>query len=442
MICNVIKREPQDNVCTVCEFSRFARFPQKSRITMERENYSAEYFEKALAKAYGCEMLRVENFHIKAVSQEGENFCSVIYRVALDFRRCPGGALESGKYILKDLLPAAAALGTNEKDMFELLLPAMSAILEGAPTEIGEHKLSADCLLIEISAGKELYILEDLGGLGYGSIDRRQGLSLEEAKICVRKLAQFHGASMVLNQNQPELVQRLAPSQYANGLNDRLAQAIMLGGVEYAAEVFADELPEISRKMKAQVPVAYTQRIRDVVDPKQSSFNAVIHGDPWINNIMFDSVNKKATLVDFQNCFWGSPAIDLYFLFYTSLKPELLQNNQDELLKHYFDNLLETLRHCGFKDTLPTFGQLKDEMQRCLFYGYYTVVCELPICCASPEASVDFGIHTIVDSEAMLKKRHQLFASERVRQTIKATLPMLDREVFGLVSISYGKRFF
>ncbi|EDW46489.1 GM14965 [Drosophila sechellia] len=295
---------------------------------MERENYSAEYFERALARAYGCEMLRVENFHIEAVSQKGENFCSAIYRVALDFRRSPGGALESGKYILKDLLPAVAALGTNEKDMFELLLPAMQAILEEAPKEIGERKLSPNCLLVEISAGKELYIMEDLGALGYGSFDRRQGLNLEEAKICVRKLAQFHGASKV----------------------------------------------------------------------------------------------------DFQNCYWGSPAIDLYFLFYTSLKPELLLNSQDEILNHYFDNLLETLRQCGYKDTLPTFGQLKDEMKRCLFYGYYTVVCELPICCSSPEASVDFGVHTFVDTDAMLKKRHQLFANERVRQTIKSTLLMLDSE--------------
>lgn len=395
---------------------------------MEREIYSAEYFERALARAYGCEMLRVENFHIKAVSQKGENFCSVIYRVALDFRRSPDGALESGKYILKDLLPAAAALGTNEKDMFEVLLPAMQAILEEAPKEIGEHKLSADCLLVEISAGKELYILEDLGALGYESFDRRQGLNLEEAKICVRKLAQFHGASKVLYEKKPELIQRLSPSHYANGLNDRFAQALVLEGAEYAAEAFAEELPEISKKMKAQIPKAYTKRMRDVVDPNKSSLNAVIHGDPWLNNIMFDFVNKKATLVDFQNCYWGSPAIDLYFLFFTSLKPELLLNNQDELLNYNFDNLLETLRHCGYKDTLPTFGQLKDEMKRCLFYGYYTVVCELPICCASPEASVDFGVHTFVDTDAMLKKRHQLFASERVRQTIKDTLLMFDRE--------------
>ncbi|KAH8368622.1 hypothetical protein KR084_001679 [Drosophila pseudotakahashii] len=394
---------------------------------MERENYSAKYFEKALARAYSCEKLRVENFHSEVVSQKGENFCSVIYRVALDFRRSPDGDLESGKYVLKDLLPAAAELGTNEKDMFEQLLPAMSAILESAPAGIGEHKLSADCLLAETSAGKEIYILEDLCALGYGSFDRYKGLSLEEAKICLRKLAQFHGSSMVLFQNKPELVAKLSPSHYAKGLSDPFAKALILDGTEYAAEFFADELPEISKKMKAQIPDAYSRRMQDVVDPNKSSLNAVIHGDPWLNNLMYDSANKKAVIVDFQNCYWGSPAIDLYFLFYTSIKHEILQENKDTLVNHYFHSLQETLKHCGFKGPLPTLDQLKDEMERCLLYAYYSVTCELPICCASPEASADFGVDTFGNPEAMLKKRHQLFTSERVRQTIKPNLVEFDK---------------
>ncbi|XP_016983174.1 uncharacterized protein LOC108047488 [Drosophila rhopaloa] len=395
---------------------------------MEPENYSAAYFERALAKTYSCEKLRVENFHIEVVSQTGENFCSVIYRIALDFRRSPDGALESGKYILKDLLPIAAEVGSNEKDMFEQLLPALSAILDKAPTEFGEHKLSADCLLAEASAGKEIYILEDLGALGYGSFDRFQGLNLEDAKICLRKMAQFHGASMILFQNQPELIAKLSPSHYGNGLSDPFAKVIVLDGTEFAAEVFADELPEISKKMKAQIPDAYSKRIAKVVDPKKSSFNAVVHGDLWVNNMMFDKANKKAILVDFQNCFWGSPAIDLQFFFYTSIRQEVLLNQQDELLTQYYHSLQETLIHCGFREPLPTFDQLKNEMQRCLFYAYYAVSCELPICCASPETSADFSVHTFGDPEAMVKKRHQLFASERVRQTVKACLPQFDQQ--------------
>jgi len=177
----------------------------------------------------------------------------------------------------------------------------LSAFPKTLENPIDMYSFYLSCLLVEISAGKELYILEDLGALGYESFDRRQGLNLEEAKICVRKLAQFHGASKVLYEKKPELIQRLSPSHYANGLNDRFAQALVLEGAEYAAEAFAEELPEISKKMKAQIPDAYTKRMRDVVDPNKSSLNAVIHGDPWLNNIMFDYVNKKATLVSTNN---------------------------------------------------------------------------------------------------------------------------------------------
>lgn len=114
------------------------------KVAMERKSYSAEYFEKALAKAYGCEKLRVENFKIEVVSQSGENFCSVIYKVSLEFRRSPEDVSESGNFILKDLLPSFAELGTNEKQMFEEFLPEMTKILDKCSSELGERKLYAE----------------------------------------------------------------------------------------------------------------------------------------------------------------------------------------------------------------------------------------------------------------------------------------------------------
>ncbi|KAH8286943.1 hypothetical protein KR018_011384, partial [Drosophila ironensis] len=389
---------------------------------MDRGKYSAEYFEKALAEAYGCQELSVEDFHIEVVKQSGENFCSVIYRVALEFRKTPTSVVESGKYVLKDLLPAWAALGTNEKEMYELMLPKMSRILALTPPELGDNKLSAECLFAETSGGKEIYILEDLGALGYTSLDRFHGLELEDAKVCLRKMAQFHGSSMILNQNEPELVAQLSPSHYAKGVSDPFAQVIVLNGTEFVADIFAGELPEISKKMLAQIPEAYSQRMQSVVDPKKSKFNVIVHGDLWVDNMMYDKINKKVILLDFQNCFWASPAIDLHFFFYTCLQMEVLIHQQNVLLNYYFQNLQETLTHCGFKGPLPTFDDLKEEMKRCLFYAYYSACCELPICSASPEASADFNVSTFEDTEAMLLKRRQLFDSERVRKTVKASL--------------------
>ncbi|KAH8293281.1 hypothetical protein KR018_007158 [Drosophila ironensis] len=396
---------------------------------MARKCFDTEYFQKALAEYYGCPKLAVEDFSIAVVTPSGANYCSIIHRVSLQFSRSPGCPLESGKYIIKDLLPAASALGSKEQLMFEEILPVMASVLEKAsPEDLGEHKLSADCFLVDVGPGKEIYILEDLGALGYTALDRLIGLDFEEAKVCLRKLAQFHGASMVLCQEQPDLVAKLPPSHYINGLSDPFTKGLMQDGTEFVAELFDSELPEISKKMKAQFPEAYSRRMQRVVDPKESGLNTIIHGDAWLNNILFDRENQRAAIIDFQGCFLGSPAIDLYFFFYTSLQMQVLWQHQDELLVYYFHNLRETIKLCGFKGPMPTFQQLKDEMQRCLFYAYYSVVCELPLCRAKPEITAACDLSTFQDKELMIVKRRQMFDNDLVRQTVRQSLVYFDQQ--------------
>ncbi|KAH8254383.1 hypothetical protein KR032_009775 [Drosophila birchii] len=392
------------------------------------ENYNAEYFERALASYYACEKLRVEEFNFETVSPSGANFCSVIHRVALKFRRSPEADLESGHYIIKDLMPAAAELGSSEKQMYEQVLPAMVKVLQKASSNLVDHKLSADCLLAKVTPGKEIFILEDLVALDYVGLDRFRGLDLEDAKLCLRKIAQFHGASMVLRQEQPSLVEQLPPSAYVNGINDPITKGIHYDGTEFAADLFAEELPQIAKKMKALIPVGYSRRMQQAVDPKPSAFNVICHGDVWLNNIMINRATKRAVLFDFQSSFWGSPAFDLHFFFHTSLQQDLLLHHRDELLRHYFEALLETLELCGFTGTMPTFEQLKAEWQRCLFYGYFSVTCELPTCCASKEASEGFNCLSFADSEEMRIRRRLLFENERVRQTVKACLVHFDQQ--------------
>lgn len=108
---------------------------------MKGKSYDAAFFQRALSKAYSCPNLSIEEFSINVVTPSGANFCSIIYRVAVEFRRSSGSPLESGKYIIKDLLPVAADLGSKEQYMFEKILPEMESIFEKA--HLGEHKLSA-----------------------------------------------------------------------------------------------------------------------------------------------------------------------------------------------------------------------------------------------------------------------------------------------------------
>jgi len=104
---------------------------------------SPNYIEKALAQAYNSKNLRVESFHSKAITQTGENFCSVIYRLKVSYRKTENAPLEHGSFIVKDLIPIMAELGSNEKLMFEEILPLMAEILNKAPSTDGDKKLSA-----------------------------------------------------------------------------------------------------------------------------------------------------------------------------------------------------------------------------------------------------------------------------------------------------------
>lgn len=67
-------------------------------------------------------------------------------------------------------------------------------------------------------------------------------------------------------------------------------------------------------------------------------------------------------------------------------------------------------------------------MQRCLFYGYYALVCELPLCSSSKEASEDFSAYTFMNPNAILAKREQLFKNKRVISALQGTLKQFDEQ--------------
>lgn len=135
-----------------------------------------------------------------------------------------------------------------------------------------------------------------------------------------------------------------------------------------------------------------------------------------------------ASQVDFQNCFIGSAAVDVQFFLYTSLQLDVLLQHREDLLKHYYQSLCQTLTALNYPGSTLSYEQLAEEMQQCLFYAYYAVVCELPICCASKDAAEDFTVDTFLSSESILAKRRELFANERVIETLKAILPYFDEQ--------------
>eukprot|EP01087_Luapelamoeba_hula_P004969 TRINITY_DN1500_c0_g1_i2.p2 TRINITY_DN1500_c0_g1~~TRINITY_DN1500_c0_g1_i2.p2 ORF type:complete len:194 (-),score=30.85 TRINITY_DN1500_c0_g1_i2:152-733(-) len=88
---------------------------------------------------------------------------------------------------------------------------------------------------------------------------------------------------------------------------------------------------------------------------------AVIHGDLWLNNLLFttntsadytitnhhlhspDCQDEDVTLIDWQFAGWANPLADVRFLLYTGLAPDMLVANERDLLGFYHEQLCTQL---------------------------------------------------------------------------------------------------
>ena len=137
--------------------------------------------------------LKLKSCDFKCSPASCENFCSDIYQVDVIYE-LNGNAGEKS-FIVKIMIPKVAELGSNEERMFNIVLPAMERILN-VTNEESANKLHARCLVSE-RKDAEFYVLENLKSLGYYCADRCEGLDLAHALILMKKIAQFHAASMM-----------------------------------------------------------------------------------------------------------------------------------------------------------------------------------------------------------------------------------------------------
>jgi thiamine kinase-like enzyme len=79
-------------------------------------------------------------------------------------------------------------------------------------------------------------------------------------------------------------------------------------------------------------------RMKQVVRRDDTAFNVLIHGDLWVNNMLFrySGAPDGLRFVDFQCLHFSSPAIDLQYFFSTSPCEDVRVNHLDHLMKVQF----------------------------------------------------------------------------------------------------------
>lgn len=121
------------------------------------------------------------------------------------------------------------------------------------------------------------------------------------------------------------------------------------------------------------------ERGRKVFDVDSNHFNTFVHGDLWTNNIMTkyskidESVVENFIFFDFQYSCWGSPAIDLNYIFYTSMQDSLRTKHFDELIEFYHGHLVSSLRAAQYKKNIPSLEEFWTQFNSKRFFSKYMI---------------------------------------------------------------------
>lgn len=172
--------------------------------------------------------------------------------------------------------------------------------------------------------------------------------------------------------------------------------------------------------------------------PLKDGFNCLNHGDCWISNILFindaSGKAKDCTFIDFQQCVFTSPTVDLLTLIITSASTESKFSNFDFYIKFYHENLVEFLSLLRYNGKIPTLKQLYMDAIDRSYLAVWNGFAMLPSCLAEnvEESSSDNLLGT--DEEGKNYKR-KLYNNERYRKHMTDLLTFFDNR--GLVDLCW-----
>lgn len=159
---------------------------------------------------------------------------------------------------------------------------------------------------------RQLIVMQDLDAAGYP--ERKESLTIEATKVCLRWLANFHATFMGAKPN-----------------------TLWETGTYWHLATRADEWNDMeSGWLKDQA-----SRLDQLLSNAQ--FQTLVHGDAKVANFCFSEDLKKVAAVDFQYVGGGCGMKDVAYFLGSCLTAEECKHYESDLLNHYFKALLQAI---------------------------------------------------------------------------------------------------
>lgn len=305
---------------------------------------------------------------IMPATKPNENYLGLVCRTKIKVHM-----LDTNEYKILDVIVKVAqemteSLGElnvyqREKIMYENVINKFEAILHD---KLGEKVRFGPNLLVFKYEPNPIVVLDDLKSEGYAVMDRKEGLTVEQSKSFLTKLAQFHAAGAKVEETEGILfdcLDRNSPKAPKGNPEDPLALAFIRMHKEFVAALRCyggcDEYADKAEKWdKELLSTGYMYESR----PMKCGIRVLNHGDVWTNNMLFKQDTNEVLIIDYQLCFWGSPAYDLLSFLATSVHDDFKTKHFDELVEVYYQVFSETLKKLEYSSNIPSLDELKEDL--------------------------------------------------------------------------------
>ncbi|XP_053671379.1 uncharacterized protein LOC128721632 [Anopheles nili] len=380
-----------------------------------------QLFQKVLAHHTADRTLEVDDVQLALQGNAALQYASTIYQAIVSYRS--RGNAESIKLIVK--LISSKVNSVTDESSFDTELNVYRDYLAKVDSVFGESNKShfGPKLIYAASEPTPYIILEDLTSQQFVHCNKLLGL--DDAKVVLMKLAQFHATSYSLNNSSKQ-------SDVSNRADNALFKQKASEGMKFMQDNLGIFIEEVSQWQGYE---KYAQRLTNILhtfvergtaiyDPRVHEFNVLIHGDFHYNNMLFkfDSDNRVQDVLfyDFQLSCWTTPAVDLLYFLYFICDRETRNSQRQQLLQMYQQEFTRTLNDIGHMGKGPALLDINCDLLQAGFLEVVIAICFVPFLFADYNHVTDVYIGKNEDARVY---RRKLYSNEEYQAIIKPLLP-------------------
>nr|XP_045597164.1 uncharacterized protein LOC123757507 isoform X2 [Procambarus clarkii] len=223
---------------------------------------------------------------------------------------------------------------------------------------------------------ENILLMENIKITGYETYNKHKGLDFDHLKIVIEEIARIHVLSHAYYQSSSfQEKYTCFPTTSEHLIKTKpVISAVLEVAIAFLESQNDKDVTERVKACKQSLIEKYTCAL-----PEEDTIKCLIHGDLWINNIMYKYKDPQLNgshqeiegikLIDWGNTSWGSPFFDLQYLLHASTTHTIRTTHLEELLHHYHSTFTRLAAKLGSPAASWNFTQFMIDWEKTCILG-------------------------------------------------------------------------